>query len=99
MPCNFYSAGAQWPDLALTRLLTATPFHMANGAIAGILVWKGVREDRPLVVLGALALAILLHGAYDAPLFVGGAQMAKFAFALGLTLSIAIGSYRKLPAA
>jgi hypothetical protein len=32
----FYSAGPQWADLALTRLLTAAPFHMANGAIAGI---------------------------------------------------------------
>jgi RsiW-degrading membrane proteinase PrsW (M82 family) len=90
-------AGTASGTMALARLFTATPFHMANGVLGGILIWRAARSGRPLAMLGALLIIILLHGAYDAPLFAGGALAAKFAFVLGLTVSIAIGLYRKLP--
>jgi RsiW-degrading membrane proteinase PrsW (M82 family) len=83
----------------IARLLTATPFHMANGVLGGILIWQASRSGKPFALLGALLVIVLLHGAYDAPLFAGGALAAKFAFVLGLTVAIAAGLYRKLPAA
>lgn len=91
-------ANSALESTAIARLLTATPFHMANGVLGGILIWQATRSGKPIALLGAVLAIILLHGAYDAPLFVGGALAAKFAFVLGLTVAIAVGMYRKLPA-
>jgi RsiW-degrading membrane proteinase PrsW (M82 family) len=92
-------AGSDWATVALSRMLTAIPFHMANGLIAGLLIWRASRSGSALGLLGALAIVVLLHGAYDAPLFLGEIHAAKFAFVLGLTVAIAIGSYKRLPSA
>src|SRR5262245_40058207 len=91
-------AGTGWRNVALARLVTATPFHLANGVVGGILVWSATRRSSPARLLLALAAVILLHGAYDAPLIMGGADSAKFAFVLGLTIAVAFRLYRSPPA-
>jgi RsiW-degrading membrane proteinase PrsW (M82 family) len=85
-----------WSDLSIARLSTATPFHLANGVIAGILAWYASRTRRPLATIGAVLTVIVLHGAYDAPLLMGGSQEAKYAFVLGLAVAVAVGAYRRL---
>jgi len=82
--------------VAATRLMTATPFHMANGAIAGMLAHWAFKLGSPLATLWALTVIIALHGAYDAPLFMGGETATKYAFVLGLTVAVAIAAYRRL---
>ncbi len=88
-------AGRDTGTVAVGRLLTATPFHLANGALGGLLAWQAARSNIPGATLGALVVIVLLHGAYDAPLFAGGGESAKYAFVLGLTVAMAIGMFRR----
>jgi len=90
-----FNSSNGWSEILVARLLSATPFHLANGAIAGLLAFRASRTGRPISIVAALLTIVALHGAYDAPLFAGGGMSAKYAFVLGLTIAVAVGSYQR----
>jgi len=60
---------AEFVSLFVARALLAVPGHMAWGAILGYFAARRRFDGTGPGMLGGLALAILLHGLYDASLF------------------------------
>jgi protease PrsW len=61
---------ADWQWVAAIRALTAVPGHGIFGLVMGALVMAArLRPHRRVLIISALVLPILLHAAYDFPLF------------------------------
>ena len=68
--------------VAAYRGVVTVPLHAACSAIVGYGVWRARRLGKWRVVAGALAVAVLLHGAYNA--------LVEIQFAGALLVSVAL---------
>lgn len=104
---NLFYVGTttDWYFVAAARAVTAVPGHGINGLVMGALLIAARLRPRRYRVILALLVPILLHAAYDFPLFVpkGGFQMWCLILWLAvLLLSAILAIYlcnRVLPAA
>ena len=69
---------AEWPNVALSRALTAVPFHGIVGLAMGAMLTAAERSrrNRNVWLAAAIAVPILLHGGYDFPLLLVGKNHA-----------------------
>lgn len=66
----FYVTGtSEWLSTTGVRFATAVPAHVALGLVMGLFVGRAAREERPSLLVTAVALPVALHGFYDWPLF------------------------------
>ena len=85
--------------VGLSRALTAVPMHASCGVLMGACIGIGTfaRRGRLAFLLAGLAGAILLHGTYDAFLFVGrhlrdsGREELGWLCLLGVLATLALG--------
>lgn len=91
---NFFylAAAADWKTIASLRAMTAVPGHGINGLVMGALLIAG-RLDRHAVCLRmALFVPMVLHAAYDFPLFAINKHVAPGWFAAGWVLVLVLSS-------
>jgi len=81
--------------VVISRLFTATPFHLFVAVVAAKVMWAAYRQRRSELLGGALIVATLLHGLYDYLIITDDAGNRPYLFALTLTSSLAIGLMRQ----
>ncbi len=88
---RYFATGRMAPALVLARTFTSIPAHVFLGAIWGFALGQTLLPGRSkFIVVRALAIAALLHGAFDALLSTRGLAPAALLLNLGLASTFVV---------